>query len=104
MSVLQGNGSRMKKEELKRLAVNWFSPRLGEHRLAFPRAVQALLANAESRGMTHSSPTYGAVEKLAENQIEQRGQIMLEGYRQALTASSGAIPQSFLAEIKQNLE
>ena len=104
MSAPLGNGSRTNKEELKRLAQNWFSPRLGKHRLAFRGAVQAVLANAASRGMTHSSPTYGAVERLAENQIEQRGQIMLEGYRQALSASSGAIPQSFIAEIKQDLE
>ena len=91
-------------EELKRLAEKRFSPRLGEHRLAFPRAVQAVLGEASNRGMTRSSPTYGAVEELAQNEIEQRGRMMLEGYRQALTASSGPIPQSFVAEIKQDLE
>lgn len=91
-------------DQIRTLAENWAAPRLEEQRLAFPRAVQAVLGEASSRNMVHSGPTYVAVENLAHREVEQRGQLMLEGYKQALAATSDTIPQALTAEIKQKLD
>jgi TIR domain len=87
--------------EIERLASSWFNPRLEEQRPAFPRAVQAALGEATSRGMALSPPTYFAVEKLAQQEVEQRGRTMLNGYQQALSATAGIVPQDIVTSIKE---
>jgi len=83
--------------EIERLALNWSNPRLDEQRLAFRGSVQAALAQAASRGMAHSPPTYFTVEKLAQQEVEQRGRTMLDGYKQALTAAPSVVSQEIVA-------
>jgi TIR domain len=90
-------------EEVKKLAKNWFDPRLEELRTAFPRAVQSKLGEFSARGLLHSSPTYAAVEILAIDEIERRGRIRTEGYEQALVAGSGTVEPTVVAEIKRDL-
>jgi hypothetical protein len=97
-------GEKMKHAEIEQLASNWFTPRLEEQRLAFRGAVQRVLGEAASRGMAHSSPTYGAVENLAQKEVEGRGRTMLDGYQQALTATAGVVPQEVVAAIKRALD
>jgi hypothetical protein len=91
-------------EQVRLLAQNWFAPRLEEQRLAFRPAVQRVLGEASSRGMAHSSPTYAAVEKVAQKEVEERGQTMLEGYKKALTSTQGPIPPGVAADIKREIE
>jgi hypothetical protein len=96
--------SRRTTHKIKTLARNWFDPRLEECRTAFPRAVQHKLGEASFRGTLHSPPTYGAVEILAEKEVEHCGQIFFEGYKQAFTAVSNPIRSATLAQVKRDLE
>jgi len=89
--------------EIERLASNWFNPLLEEQRLAFRGAVQAILGDASSRGMAYSPPTYFAVERRAQQEVEQRGRTMLDGYKRALTATSGAVSREIVVRIKEKL-
>lgn len=57
---------------------------MDERRTNFSRLVQAKLAEFAARGTAHSPPAYGAVEKLAFQEVERLGRMMLEGYQQAL--------------------
>jgi TIR domain len=91
-------------DQVRTLAQNWFTPRLEEQRLAFRSAIQRVLGEATKRGMAYSGATYGAVEKRAQTEIEQRGQTILEGYKQALASSAGAIPAAVAADVKQALD
>jgi hypothetical protein len=85
------------------LASNWFNPQLDEQRLAFPGAVQKVLGEASSRGMVYSGSTYGVVENLAQSEVEQRGRIMLDGYKKALSATTGVVPEDATTQIKNAL-
>jgi hypothetical protein len=90
--------------KVKALAESWFEPQLEECRVAFPRAVQRKLGDAASRGMAHSPPTYGAVEILAEKEVERCGQIFLAGYKQAFAAVSNPIRSAAVVQVKRDLE
>jgi hypothetical protein len=94
----------MQFDEIERLASNRFNPRLDEQRLAFRGTVQAVLGQAASRGTVHSPPTYGRVEKIAQQELEQRGQTMLDGYKQALTATPTVVSHEIAGQIKQRLD
>jgi TIR domain len=89
--------------EIEPLASNWFNPFIEEQRSAFRGAVQAILGEASSRRMAHSPPTYFAVERRAQQEVEQRGRTMLDGYKRALTAASGLVSQEIVARIKEKL-
>jgi len=93
----------MNLSDIQKLAEGYYNPRLDEQRLAFPTAVQSLLGDATSRGMAYSPATYVAVENLAQQETEQRGRIMLDGYKQALAATPGIIPHDVTTEVKRVL-
>jgi class 3 adenylate cyclase len=94
----------MKFAEIERLASNWFNPLLEEQRSDFRGAVQAILGEASSRGMVHSPPTYFVVEKRGQQEIEQRGRTMLDGYSRALKATPGIVSQEIIAQVKQKVD
>jgi len=54
--------------------------------------------------MERSPPTYAAVENLAQREVEQRGRAMLDGYKQALTATPGVVSEDIASRIKQGLD
>jgi hypothetical protein len=54
--------------------------------------------------MAHSPPTYGAVEILAEKEVECCGQIFLAGYKQAFAAVSNPIRPATVARAKRDLD
>src|SRR5262249_24718957 len=47
---------------------------------------------------------YFVIEKLAQQEIEQRGRTMLDGYKQALTATPDVISQEIVTRMKQRLD
>jgi hypothetical protein len=90
--------------ELTRLAENWFRPRLDDRIAAFRNAVQRKLGEFTARGWNTSPHMYGAVEILAGEEIELRGNIILESYTKALTATGGAVMPELQSEIQRDLE
>ena len=93
----------MESAEIERLASNWFNALLKEPRPAFRGVVQAILGEASARGMAQSPPTYFAVEKGVQHELEQRGWTRLAGYKRALTATPGVVPEEIVARIKKKL-
>jgi hypothetical protein len=91
-------------DEIKTLAANWYIPRMDERRTNFSRLVQAKLAEFAARGTAHSPPAYGAVEKLAFQEVERLGRMMPEGYQQALSAKSGVVEPPIVLGIKRDLK
>ncbi len=94
---------RMQEVELTRLAENWFRPRLNDRVAAFRKAGQRKLGEFTARGWTASPHMYGAVEILAGEEIELRGNIILEGYAKALTATASAVTPVLQSEIQHDL-
>jgi hypothetical protein len=92
----------MQDSEIKRLSENWFRPRLHDRIAAFHKAVQRKLGEFPKRGWTASPPMYGAAETLASEEIELRGNIILEGYTKALTATAPAVTPKLQSQIKDD--
>jgi hypothetical protein len=94
----------VRQRDIRALAENWSKPQLEECRLDFPRAVQRKLGEFVARGTAHSPPAYGAVEGLAEKEVERCGQIFLAGYKHAFAAVSHPISSSQVAQVKHDLD
>lgn len=95
---------RRQEIELTRLAENWFRPRLDDRSAAFRNAVQRKLGEFTARGWTASPHMYGAIEILAGEEIELRGNIILEGYTKAFTATASALMPELQSKIQRELE
>ena len=95
---------RMQEAEVKRLSENWFRPRLHDRIAAFHKTVQRKLGEFAKRGWTASPHMYGAVEILAGEEIDLRGNILLEGYTKALTATAPAVTPKLQSQIQRNLD
>jgi hypothetical protein len=94
----------VRSHDIKTLAENWVKPRLEECRLAFPRGVQAKLAEFAARGTAISPVAYAAVEKLAYQEVERCGQLFLSGYKEAFAAVSDPISAATLDQMKAGLD
>ncbi len=94
----------MRQRDIRALAENWFKPQLEEYRSDFPRAVQRKLGEFAARGTLRSPPTYGAVEILAEKEVERCGQTFLAGYKHAFAAVSHPISSGQPAQVKRDLD
>jgi hypothetical protein len=95
---------RTQEVELKRLAENWFRPRLDDRIAAFHKAIQRKLGEFTARGWTASPHMYGAVEILAGEEIQLRGNTILEGYTKALTVTGSAVTHELQSEIQRELK
>lgn len=94
----------MRSHDIKTLAESSFKPRLEECRVAFPRAVQAKLAEFAARGTARSPVAYAAVENLAYQEVERCGQLFLAGYKEAFAAVSNPIRPAMLKQVKRDLD
>jgi hypothetical protein len=90
-------------DQIKALAENWFKPQLEERREGFHRLTQLKLGEITSRGWGPSPSTYAALEKLAYEEIEQRAHLVLEAYKEALTASRERVVP-LMPQIKADVE
>jgi hypothetical protein len=90
--------------DIKALAESWYKPQLEERPKAFHRAVQGKLGEFSARGTVRSPVAYYAVETLAQQEVEQYGQIFLTGYKQAFAAVSTPISSGMLAQVKRDLD
>lgn len=94
----------MQSGEIKRLAENWFRPRLYERIAAFHTAGQSKLGEFVARGWTASPHMYGAVEILAREEVELRGNMIVKGYTEALSATAEPIAPELQEQIRRELE
>ena len=95
---------RMDSAEIKRLAENWFRPRLHERIDAFRRAGQMKLGGFAARGVIMSGAAYSAIEVLAVEEIEWRGNVILEGYAAALGVAAESIPRALQHQVAHEIE
>lgn len=94
----------MEAPEIKRLADNWFRPRLFERIDAFRKAGQSKLGEFVARGWSASPHMYGAVQILAGEEIELRGNLILEGYARALGTAAEPIALELQQQIARDME
>jgi hypothetical protein len=94
----------MRPPDIKALAENWYKPQLEERPAAFHQAVQRKLGEFSARGTLGSPFVYYAVETLAQQEVEQYGQIFFAGYKQAFAAVSTPISSGMLAQVKRDLD
>jgi 5-methylcytosine-specific restriction endonuclease McrA len=94
----------MQPHEIKRLAENWFRPRLYERISAFHNAGQSKLGEFVARGWTASPHMYGGIQILAGQEIELRGSIILEGYARALGTAAEPIAPELQRQIAGDME
>ena len=73
-------------------------------REGFRRVLEGCWVKRFSEEWSDRPPTYAAVENLAQREVEQRGRAMLDGYKQALTATPGVVSQDIASRIKQGLD
>ena len=96
--------SSVRPPDIKALAENWYKPQLEERPKAFHRAVQGKLGELSARGMARSPVAYFTAETLAQQEVEQYGQILFAGYKQAFAAVSTPIGSAMLAPVKRDLD
>lgn len=70
--------------QIKTLAENSFKPEIEQRRQGFHRLTQLKLGEITGRGWGPSPSTYAALETLAYEELEHRGQLILEAYKKAL--------------------
>jgi hypothetical protein len=85
--------------DIKALAENWYKPQLEERPTAFHRAVQGKLGELSALGMARSPVAYFTAETLAQQEVEQYGQIFFAGSKQAFAAVSTPISSPMLAQM-----